>query len=192
MRTNGDVIVIGMVAGTHVLEDLGQDVPYGMSVVIPGEQALRSKDLWRAISTRCVFEVPKKLMGVPTVRADTDKEQQLELRVKELTEEVAGLRLALAAAESKLAAAEAKEDAPNEYEEKLNRILQAIEQGKTSMPAIPAAKLLEEIDGTAPTFLPSSIVPQDAQTRIDIQGEQSESGEVSKAAANLRKMRKRQ
>ena len=76
----------------------------------------------------------------------------------------------------------------------LSTILQAIQGLKASGGAIPvsaqASLSREEIaDGTAPSYIPSSITPLDAETHIEVRRETGDS-DVSMAAERLRKLRR--
>ncbi len=187
---SGDVRVFGLVAGTHVLEDIRMDVPHGREVVIPADLAARSKDLWRAISQKRIFQLPSQpppphAAPVTFIRDDVLQERNrfLEQRNKELEDENGRLREALRQSMAQ--------------GDRLDTILKAIQ----SMPAPqavyvngagPASAPREEIaDGTAPQFIPAEIAPKDAETRIDAKREEAaDSSGISAAAERLRKMRK--
>ena len=186
---SGDIRVIGLVAGTHVIEDIGRDVPHGVTVTIPGELALQSKDLWRAISQKCLFQLPTAAppphMSTP-VFTDSDK-AVLEAQIRELETQVRVLE-AENRALKELAQTTASSD-------KLDAILMAIQSGQMSMGAAtggvrPAARPSQEVaDGTAPTFLPSEIRPRDVDARIE-ERKETQVSDVSSAAGRLRKLRK--
>lgn len=191
-KVNGDVRVIGMVAGNHVIEDIGMDVAFRTVVVIPQDQALRSKDLWRSISQGFLCQIPSApyptgAVGVP---ADSDKARlekyaaELEARVVRLQSENASLRQDL-------------EGSSLTQSAKLDEILKAIQSGLKVVPApsqqaggLPSPAE-ETVDGAAPTFLPAEIRAKDLDARINIQGEESTSDAVSEAADRLRQLRKK-
>jgi hypothetical protein len=196
-RSKGDIRVIGMVAGTHVIEDLGRDVPYRSLVIIPEAEALMSKDLWRAISQKSLLQLTSAPYPTPGVAPIPDSEKvrlekycaELEGHVLRLENENASLKRQLQSSAGAQAA-------------KLDAILAAIKTGVASVPAPsnPRSGALEEylpttsdavIDGSAPTFLPGAIVPRGLDARISIQGEESTSGGVSEAAERLRQLRKK-
>lgn len=187
--SQGDVRVFGLVAGTHVLEDIGMDVPHGREVVIPADKASRSKDLWRAIGQKCIFRlpdqpVPQHAAPVTFIRDDVLQERNsfLEQRNKQLEEENRQLRESLRQAMAQ--------------QDRLDTILQAIQTMPTPSTvyvnggSAPAAPKDEIADGTAPQFIPAEIAPKDAETRIDTKREATDSSGVSAAADRLRKMRK--
>jgi hypothetical protein len=184
----GDVRVFGLVAGTHVLEDIGMDVPHGREVIIPADKAARSRDLYKAIGQKCVFRLPDQPMPthvapVSHIRDDVlhERNQFLEKRNKQLEEENIQLR-------DSLRTAMAQQD-------RLDTILQAIKAVKlpdtihvNGHHAAPAART-EIADGTAPQFIASEIAPKNADTRIGVQGEAGDFV-VTDAAEKLRKLRK--
>jgi hypothetical protein len=182
----GDVRVIGLVAGTHLIEDIARDVPHGVTVTIPGELAVRSKDLWRAIAQKCIFQLPSASPPLERVAAQAvDPERpRLDARIRELEDQIRSLE-----GENKgLRGSSAQSD---DRDQKLDSILAALQTGavfSSSFPSGVPIKKQEVADGTAPTFLPSEIRSRDMDARIDIQSESSVSG-VSEAAERLRKIR---
>lgn len=187
-RQNTDVKVMGLVAGTHVIEDLNIDVPYGVYVTIPGDRAVGSKDLWRAISAKCVFHVPSApAPSVSVVRAPSSAPDQSQ-RVAELEQQLGRLQ-----AENDALRREA--DQRRSGEAKLDLILSMLPNLATggSAPAAvsPSAAPSEIADGTVPTFFPSTIVPRDVEASIEIEAQSSNGGGISAATEALRKMRKR-
>jgi hypothetical protein len=194
-KSNGDVRVLGMVAGNHVLEDIGRDVPYRTLVVIPEAQALMSKDLWRAISQGAVYQLPSAPYptGAPHNGSDQEK-QRLEKYASELEARLARLQTENDALKRRL-------DGGSQTEAKLDEILKAVKDGlikpvpASSYPGFPTAQeakgVDETVDGSAPTFLPGEIKPKDLEARIQIEGEESTSDSVSEAADRLREMRKK-
>ena len=63
MNANGDVRVMGLVVPAHLIEDIRVSVARGVTVIIPAGQATRSKDLWRAINQKCLFQLQSQ--GTP-------------------------------------------------------------------------------------------------------------------------------
>jgi hypothetical protein len=188
--SNGDIRVFGLVAGTHVLEDIGMDVPHGVEVIIPAEKASRSKDLYKAIGQKCIFQLPSA--PAPThaapgthIREDIlqERNQFLEQRNKQLEEEIKQLRADLGSARAQ--------------QESLDTILKAIRDVKVPAavyvnggPAVAQKPQQELADGSAPQFIPNEIAPKDAETRIDMVRQETADSEVSGAAGKLRKMRR--
>jgi len=58
---SGNVVVFGISPDTVMLEDIQMDVPHSTSVTIPEDLALKSKDLWRALSQRRIFRLTSDL-----------------------------------------------------------------------------------------------------------------------------------
>ena len=194
---NGDVRVFGLVVGQHVLEDISIGIPHGREVVIPGDLAQRSKDLWRAISQKRIFQLPSQpapqyTAPVTHIRDDVLQERNgfLEAKCKQLESEnqrlqdenqrlQEGLRLA----------------ATQQSGAQLETILKAIQDIKLVSPVYVSGSpvhtpIREEVaDGSAPSFIPSEIAPKGADTRIVVQRGTGDGG-VSDAADKLRKLRR--
>lgn len=186
-KPTGDIRVIGLVAGTHIIEDIGMDVPHGMTVTIPGDLAVRSKDLWRALSQKCLFQLPAaapppQQQQVPG--ADLDR-IRAESRAMALEGQVRSLEAANLALQAVVQGFQARD-------EKLDSILTAIQSGMVfaQQPgaSTQAVTKQEVADGTAPMFLPSEIRPKGVDARIDVQSESTES-DISSTAEKLRRLR---
>jgi len=196
-KMRGDVRVIGMVAGNHVIEDIGRDVAFRTLVVIPEDQALISKDLWRAISQGFLCQVPSAPYPSGTAGAPQDPDKaRLEKYTAQLEALAARLQTENEALKRQL------DGSAHAHSAKLDEILKAIQSGVAASPAVgvappvagaPAAKPVEEVvDGSAPTFLPAEIRSKDLDARINIQGEESTSDAVTEAADLLRQLRKKE
>jgi len=187
--SGGDVRVLGCVMGTHVLEDIGMDVPHGIIVTIPAEKALVSRDLNRAISSKCVVQVPSAGPPAPAPQR-TVTDELLIARVQTLEERNRVLEVENTRLQQALEAALGQQG-------KLDAILAAIQSGAlvqqvimtngASPAAQPAAS--EVADGTAPQFIPAEIKPKDAETRIEVQKDEAAGASVTDARERLRKMR---
>lgn len=191
-RSKGDIRVIGMVAGTHVIEDLQTDVPYRTLVIIPEDQALMSKDLWRGISQGCLLQLTSAPYPAAPAAPGPDPERaRLEKYCAELEGHLVRLQNENETLKRQL------ESGAGAQAAKLDEILRAITHIH-AVPAVPSTEVVEPrgltpesaVDGSAPTFLPSEIVPKDLDVRINVQGESSTSESVSDAAERLRRMRK--
>lgn len=201
----GDVRVIGLVAGTHVIEDIGRDVPHGGTITISAEEAYRSRDLWTGISQKCLMQLPL-IAATPTYippgppvssypqlpppqppqPPDLEK-PRLEATIRGLESQVQAL-----AAENTAIKDELRRGVQDQSQ-KLDTILAALQNGVPMAVQVASAEraLKPEIaDGSAPTFIPSEIIPKDVTVRLDIQGESSSASDVASAAERLRKMRK--
>jgi len=194
-RAGGDVRVFGLVSPSHLIEDIGRDVPHGVEVVIPVELALRSKDLWRSISQHFLAQLPTIATTVPKQLAAPDSERpRLEARIRELEALVRDLDAQLRASQAEslsLRSELARVLQAQDHSTKLDSILAALQSGVAVGPTgRPMAAPRQEVaDGSAPTFLPSEIKPKDVTVRIDIQGEESLS-DVSGIGERLRRLRR--
>jgi hypothetical protein len=209
--TLGDVRVTGLVPDRHTIEDINVNVPYGMTVTIPAELAVQSKQLWLGISQHKLLQLgsaspaPKFLPPTALNQAGHKEREKLEAKVRELNDQIAdlktevqslrtenqSLRTNLAAKGNGAAATAAVMDP--EINAKLDALMAALKSGVPMAGGVAGATTTpkrEIADGEAPTFLPSQIKPEDAQVRIDVQGESSESASISSAAEKLRKLRK--
>ena len=196
--TASDIRVLGLVQGTHVIEDLGRDVAYGVEVRIAARDAALSKDLWRGISTKCLFQIPQaappafhypeppKAAPAPIVTTTAVQDPQLTSQVQNLTSQMRTLE------EENKSLREAMKQNSDANAEKLDAILSAVQNGAFAAPAgngATTAPKEEVADGSAPTFLPSQIRPTDMEARIDIQGTSADST-VSSARERLRQLKK--
>jgi hypothetical protein len=201
-----DVIVTNVRMGTYVISDIGIDVPHGVVVHIPSEKALRSKDLWRGISQRTLFQFHPSaihkgaLMPVqppeplppppePTVY------QAPETLVHALTEHNKALTLAVERRDEVLFALVTEQQ--RQLAEQGKQLAEAVRLLRerpvsTTAPsnvagAVPG--LPDVVNGDAPVFIPSAIKPKDVESHVNVQTEASEGSSVSGAASALRRLR---
>lgn len=189
--------VLGLVSGQHTIEDIGVDVPYGATIDIAGDLAYRSTDLWRAISQKFLVQVTNTFAAPPVT--DTGRAKRLETYVLELESQ-------LARAHTKIVQLEAENQSlrsiqpkvKSDSDEKLEMILQAIQNGGLSQHASRDVSYTFEkygskpsdVDLSIPTFLPSEIIPKNVDAQISAQEEASSSTGVTGAAGKLRQIRK--
>jgi len=194
MRGGGaDIRVIGLVMGTHVIEDIGMDVPHGVTVIIPADKAARSKDLWRSISQRCLFKLPSAAppsqQAPVAVKQDAEAIKQrldtLESRNASLEHESRALRQQLAQAQDRQ---QQVLEAILGQLQKQPQVVQVTSVGGSSGSSVARG---EVADGSAPTFIPNQIKPEDAQTRIDTKESTSDSN-VSSVADRLKRLKQQQ
>lgn len=189
--------VLGLVHGTHVIEDIGMDVPYGVTVTIPAEKAARSKDLHRAISSRCVFPLPSTAtVTTPTInKAQEDALRrivELEAETQRLQGDLQRLRQENDQQKAKL---EVASQATGLNDGKLDAILAAIQSGavlRGSGGAAQAVRAEDLVDGEAPLFIPSEIKLKDVESRIEVRTDEASSTGISDASDALRKLRRGQ
>ena len=197
-----DIRVIAVKTGMVLIEDIGIDVPYGNVVSIPAEKALRSKDLYRLLSQRMLFQLhagavhgpnplpladfPKLEPSPPVANAESRREGALE-------QQVSMLRAALEQRETVFVAALMSQQA------QFAELLQAVRSqpqtvvvqaapgaGPGTATRQPSPNAMPSMD--APMFIPSEIKPKDVDARVTIESTSQESG-VGDATAALRKLR---
>lgn len=180
-----DVTVMGLVMGTHLIADIGMDVPHGVSITIPGELAVRSRDLWLGISQKKLFRLGAGARpsgpGRPPPPKVTEAEALLA-RNKLLEAEVETLKGALGEQGSKLDAILAALAARPQV------INTTVIQGG---PQTPVRANPDVVGGEAPTFIPSEIKPKNAEVRAEVKTAEAEGAGVSDAGAKLRQLRKK-
>jgi len=179
-----DVVVYGLVGGTHVLEDIGIDIRQGVTVVMPAAKAAMSKDLYRAINQKRILLIPRAdgqphPLRTPQVHDDILQQrcQFLELRNKQLEDENMQLRDALQLA--------------LRQQQQLDTIVAALGQLKVAPVTTSGVGSVssELADGSAPTFIPENIRPKDASSRIDVVKKETDGADISGAVGALRRMR---
>jgi len=187
----GDIRVIGLVAGTQIIEDIGMDVPHGVTVIIPGDLAIRSKDLWRALSQKCLFQLPSAgpPLPQPTPVVVNFDSLRAEARILDLEKQVHQLE------GDKRVLRELLNDVQARESQKLDSILSALQGGFqgggiSQIPVnFPQPRIKEEVaDGSAPTFIPSSIRSKDMDARIDVPTD-SQTSDISDTLEKLRRAR---
>jgi hypothetical protein len=186
MMTTGDITVLGMTVGLHMIEDIATGVPHGMVVSIPAEMALRSKDLWRAISQKQVFRLTTGSLHAPMVLPPTAADP-----VPRLIDENQQLQAALSAQQTQnaevMAQLKAQADAIRALTETLaNAPRTVVVQGNAAPNAAPNAAF---VDGSAPAFIPSTIKPESAEVRIETRVEEAEGADIGSNRDRLRRLR---
>ena len=194
----GDITVLGMTMGQHILEDIGVSVPQGMLVTIPADVAMLSKDLWLAISQKQIFRIhagttafvmPSK--EAEPVRALVDQNQQLQqaLTDQHARGSVAMDQLRIQGEQLKLQGEQLKLQG-----ELLKALLQngaprwtpgAPAQG----PAPSSQATVQMPSEDAPTFIPMTIKPDDVVVRIEAKIEEAEGSDIANNRSKLRKLR---
>lgn len=200
----GDVTVVGLDVSTTVLYDIGMDVPHRAVVTIPADRATVSKDLWRALNQRRLFQLHAGPTGPSPVRptvpltasieAWQSKCHQLEAENLKLKEKVDRLEALTTQASQPLAAPPAVSD------ERLDEILRLLKEGAVTpagvasvSPVAKTAKAAVVVDVEVPAFIPNEIKPKSVEGRIaEVQAETSDKANLGTAASTLRKLRKGQ
>jgi len=212
----GGMTVVGMVTGTHVIEDLKIAVPYRVAVTIAAEDVLRSRDLQIALQQKKIFPLQNNLGGlkvrghpppraVPppvtptTVLAETDPRA---LNVLEASQN--DLRQVIATQDARNAKLEAALRASQSEKDEIKGALETTTQQFTEVMA--AIKGLQAgggvvtgqasstgvVGGEAPTYIPDVIKPKNADARISVKEEASTAASVEGSANKLRELRRQQ
>lgn len=181
--STGDVVVLGMAMGIHMIEDISMGVPQGMVVTIPADLALRSRDLWRAISLKQVFRLHagshQAPLVVPPAQADP---------MPQLIEENRQLEAALLSQQAQNTA----------ILEQLKAQADAIKALTTSLANAPRTVVVQQggapgaqaaVGEDAPTFIPSNIKPEAAEVRIETRREETTEADISTSRDRLRRLR---
>lgn len=185
----GGVTIVGVVTGEHLIEDIKVLVPHKTAVFISAEDYLRSKDLHRALSQGRVFRIDAAAMygtnsppePPPPPRPDPDN-QRLRQELAEAAAREAGLTQVLMKIQQEMADIKAG----------LGRL--------ESRPAVAAgpqttqvARAQDEtwVDGDAPTFIPTKIMPEDTTAQIRVEKQVAEGSSLNEASNKLRELRKK-
>lgn len=204
--SNGDMIVLGLVSPSHLIEDLKVAVPQGCVVTIPGYQTLVSKDLHRGISMKCLAVVPNT--AVPTIlRVDASEKSRadklaaenarlaeqlsvIEARNEVLETSCASLRSQVAELQSRDSKFDAILTAINDRPV-VTQVVQQVESGpRNGLVALPSDNV---VGGEVPMFIPTQIKSDSMDgDRVSVKEDTSTDSGVSAAASKLKALRKKQ
>lgn len=200
-RMVGGITVAGLVTGTHMIEDIKIAVPHQVAVFIPADLAYKSKDLWRGLGQKRLFQltggsglaVESNTRSLP-VNNDAEL-QELQAENKSLRRQLEeserrnlGLQEAIRAMQGHLSSTL-----------QLSGILEKIESGQlvvrdTSQPAhvvtAAAPKLQGVVGGETPAYIPDDIMPGNAKTNIKVDAELIATTSVTDTAKALREARR--
>lgn len=203
-ETPGGIDVVGLVMGMHVIADIQVAVPFRIMTHITAEQMHRSKDLWRDIQQKKIFQLTGRRSVAPNrpvmqATPDMTRIGELEKENRELRRQLAsaeqrnqGLQDLLAGLQGQLAG----------FQKALGRIenlpglaqpvvMQAVPQG-FSAPVAAVSAPTEAVGGDAPLFIPSEITPKGAETNIKVASDTEKNSNVSSAASRLKELRRQQ
>lgn len=200
MMSSGDVVVSG-VTECVVIRDININVPYKKMVTIPGELALRSKELWAYISSNRLFPHTIPCFSIPQVQETnqvtepTATNTALQLELLRVHEESARVQCELSERIEKLELENSQLKAevgtrPN-YEDKLQAILDRLDRLSTS--AVQSATIGTPdnyIEEKVPIFIPSLPDARDIPGVITPKVIKTDGSEVERASRALRKFRK--
>lgn len=216
------VTVIGLVSGSHIIEDIRVTVPYQVAVQITPEMANRSRDLSRDIQEKKLLQVrgalpagavlrgngavprPAAPLSLPRktgTEADTVELQKLRAQVAQLTLELE----ASAEREARLKGSESQLQALNlglqttltAMSGQLQAIQGALEDLKMQgiqVSALPGlgGSFTNLVKDDAPLFIPETFKKEDVKVTIEVREETSNSSDISASRSALRNLRKGQ
>lgn len=189
-----DITVFGLTMPTYVIQDIQMDVPHGLTVTIPADLANRSKDLWRGISARQLFQIRTTPNSHPTTSTPSPAERELRDKCAQLETENTDLRRQLAESNAARIAQQAEsQKALLAQQDKLTTIIEMI--SKTTFPVLGPVSGhplpgVATIVGDAPTFIPSVITPENAEARIETKQAEAENT-LAGASSKLRELRQK-
>lgn len=209
----GDVLVCG-VSEDVLVEDIQFSIPRGHAIVVPGDKANKSKDLWRLISQGTVFKLqtnsllhPSKTQK-PSEAAEEEKNEALKTQIEDLASQVTGLRDELQRAKFKLSEQAALEaevgrlQAENArlradlatrdgLDSKLETILSAVKDRPATVVVQGSTQKTATPSDDAPIFIPSQIKGEGGESRVNVQETTSDGSGVAGASQALRGLKKR-
>lgn len=192
----GEIVVVGVITGTHIIEDIGIAVPHKVAVNISAELALRSKDLHRGIQQGKIFMLDggSGIRAATTPTSDHNRVAQLEAENARLKQELDAEKLRNQGLQDVLAGFGAQLQGLNVT---LGRLGDRPPQGIQMHGSVPMAlgTVAPEaapgvVGGEVPTFLPERIRPDAAESQIRPAMETAEKSNVTSAASKLRELKK--
>lgn len=182
---DGGITVSKSTTGTFYIEDIQVLISHKEPTYIPGNKAVMSTDLHRALGTKILFQ----LMSTLPLQPQKSPEQG---RMDTLEHENRLLREALAKSTSSTQALERQVANLVGAVEKLAatpaQVVQVVNQGGPA--AVAQAPVSEAVGGETPMFIPDDLVPKEGvDVQLRVQEGVSEGSSVSEAASRLRKLR---
>lgn len=192
----GGITVTGLVTGGHVIEDIKVSVPYQVAVYIPADKACISKDLWRGIGQRRLFQLEGGAGISFAPAAGNGGSEELKLEVDRLRQENLRLREEVSSLTSQLAEARQQSTSSQEslgnMQGQLEAILRAVGNlGQGGLRVVAGGSEVEPtrvIGGDSPVFIPSFTPASTTNIRTD--SEVVENSALSSAARALRAARR--
>lgn len=200
----GEVVVAGLVTGTHLIQDIGVTVPHRVAVRIPAEVALQSKDLWRGIQQGFLFKLsagaglsysstsaPAPTPTPPPVPAPA----QSRFEIENQTLRAENLRLA-----NELSVERQRNLSLQTLLTNLTSGLAGVQTALGKLEASPRVVVAgtaearatgpEVVGGAVPTFIPAHVLPENVEAQIHTEKETTDRSNLSSAASRLRDMRR--
>lgn len=186
------ILVFGLDTETVFLDDIQMDVPHARTVVIPEDKAVRSKDLWRALSQKRIFRLSHdpnlSFLAATQAPAPPEKAPVVEAARRPLeASEVTALREENACLRAQVAETQ-------QLREQVGEILELLRSSPRTAPAATPkskskAKAVVSVD--APAYIPSQIRQEATEVRVEVSSEMNQGGAVSGATETLRRLRKK-
>lgn len=206
---SGEVVVAGLVTGTHLIEDIGVTVPHQVAVRIPAEVALKSKDLWRGIQQNRLFrlnagsglniaaEVHAPPPSPPVLQQEN---QRLHFEVQRLQQENQRLQQENQRLVGELAAERQRNDSLQAALVGLTSGLQGVQTAIGKLETAPRVVMAgpgavnvggsDVVGGDVPTFVPDKILPENVEAQIRPDKATAERSNVASAASRLRELKR--
>jgi hypothetical protein len=203
----GSYTVVGMVTGTHLVEDINVTVPHQVAVDISADDAHRSRDLWIGIDQKRLFllkghsrtarAVPQT--PAPSLPTGTKESDNLRVELDTTRKELAVVQKKLDTALSELAVAqdrntslqETRASLQEDHAKKLETIVTMLSRLETGQVNVVEGvqEALQAVE--APVFIPGKIQPVGAEANIQPkEGDVLKKSSVKGAASTLRALRK--
>lgn len=187
--SDGGITVSKVTTGVFLIEDIKVNVPHKEPVYIPGNKAVNSTDLHRALNARILFQLVSTLpTQVASPSSDPERFDAVEAENRTLREALERSSQQGAALQRSLESVEGKLGTLMAVVEKMaSAPVQVVSAGVRAV----QEPLSEVVGGEVPMFIPSEIVPKDADMHVETTAEVSKNDSVSAAAAKLRELRRR-
>lgn len=216
LAQQGEYVVVGMVTGTHIIEDINTPVPYQVAVSISLDKGHRSRDLWIGIDQKRLFllkgvsgavRAPQRELPAPAAPAPIAPVQRDDSELKKTQAELKKIQIELAGSQTKLAGSQTKlTEALIELAEtrkqmaaiqkghtqKLDSIVSMLSRLETGQVSVVEGvqEALQAVGGDTPMFISENIKPKGAETSIQKKEVVLKSSSVKSAASTLRDLKK--
>ena len=205
------MIVVGLVAGTHLIEDIKVSVPHKVAVGVTPNQMLHSKDLWRALNQGFIFKLdggalhstsavtPTAHLGEVVVLQKENKELRRQLGEAQMKNEglqraLIGLNTNIDGILAAIGSIKGNEGSTSvAFPPGMMQVLtQLVAQGAIQNAAVltSAPAVSEAVGGKTPIFIQNEIKPKDAESNISIQKTSTSGSDVSAATSKLKELRR--
>lgn len=199
--SSGDMVVVGLVSDTHIIEDIGVMVPKGVAVTIPGHLCLISKDLHRGLSQRHLMLLYHPPATLPAYRASSglgkEEREKLETENQRLVSQNEALALRNVTLESQIDSLNREVTLLKAKDMKLDTILRAIQERPLGLTPIsqvvstsPIPPTEDTVNSEVPMFIPSMIKSGNVEDRRLAVQEETSTSDVSSSANKLKNLRK--